>query len=61
MKGLIAADALWATGRAMLMVRRTLRLGGNTSGDPARYSADLLLGDVSACLRGSVRVRDGRA
>jgi N-acetylglucosaminyl-diphospho-decaprenol L-rhamnosyltransferase len=61
MKGLLAADALWATGRALLVTRRALRLGGNTAGDPARYSADLLLGDVNACLKGAVRGRTGRA
>jgi N-acetylglucosaminyl-diphospho-decaprenol L-rhamnosyltransferase len=59
-KGLLAADALWAAGRAMLVTRRALRLGGTTSGDPAKYASDLLLGDMSACLKGRTRVRGGR-
>jgi N-acetylglucosaminyl-diphospho-decaprenol L-rhamnosyltransferase len=52
--GLIAADLLWAFGRATLMLRRALRLGGSTAGDPRRFARDLLGGDLRALLRGGV-------
>lgn len=55
--GLLAADALWAAGRTMLMARRVLRLGGSTAGDPRRYALDLLGGDVTACVKGQVAGR----
>lgn len=57
--GLLAADAMWMAGRSLLMVRRGLRLGGNTQQDPKRFALDLLGGDMSACLKGRLRGRAG--
>lgn len=51
--GLLAADVLWALGRASYLLRRALRLGGQTPArDPKWFMADLLLGDVWAVLSG---------
>ena len=57
LSGLIAADTLWALGRASLVVRRWLRLGGATQArsEPARFAYDLLVGDARAILRGELR------
>lgn len=53
--GLIAADVLWAIGRCSLVVRRALRLGGDTASDPTHLSRDLLWGDVKALFTGRTR------
>lgn len=51
--GLIAADLLWGLGRLSLVARRALGLGGGRGEDePARFAADLLVGDARAILRG---------
>lgn len=56
-RGLLAADALWAVGRASLVLRRLLRLGGRSGlGDePERLAADLLAGDMRAWISGGLR------
>ena len=60
--GLIAADLLWAVGRASLVVRHRLGLGGDTAGDPLCFSRDLLWGDFKALLSGQTRTaRDAEA
>jgi GT2 family glycosyltransferase len=60
--GLAAVDTCWAVGRLMLLLRRLLRLGGSTAGDPKWYMWDLLIGDLRALLRGGypprIRARD---
>lgn len=48
--GLVLADALWLVGRASLILRNKLRLGGSVAADPAYFSADLLGGDMRAIL-----------
>jgi len=49
--GLLRADALWAAGRASLVLRRLLRLGARDAGrDPQRFAFDLLWGDLRFCL-----------
>jgi hypothetical protein len=49
--GLLLADALWAAGRASLVLRRLLRLGGGRGDrDPKWFALDLLWGDVRSCL-----------
>jgi GT2 family glycosyltransferase len=55
--GLLAGDLLWAVGRASLVVRRSLGLGGiaGREREPARYAVDLLGGDMIALLRGELR------
>lgn len=55
--GLVAADALWALGRASLRLRLGLGLGrgGGRGGEPARLAADLLGGDAAALLGGRLR------
>lgn len=50
---MLAADALWALGRLTLVTRKALRLGGDTSADPLRHSADLLGGDLRALFQRS--------
>jgi hypothetical protein len=50
-RGLIAADVCWAAGRSLLLLRRLLRLGGSTEGDPLKFSRDLLIGDLRSLLR----------
>jgi GT2 family glycosyltransferase len=52
--GLIAADLLWAIGRASFLVRRAIGLGGAAKLEqvPPRFALDLLLGDARAILRG---------
>lgn len=51
--GLVAADLLWALGRASLALRRLLRLGrGGHTEDPKGLAFDLLWGDVLCLLRG---------
>jgi N-acetylglucosaminyl-diphospho-decaprenol L-rhamnosyltransferase len=54
--GLVLADILWALGRASLVVRRALGLGGrgNQPHEPSRMASDLLLGDVRAALGGEL-------
>ncbi len=49
--GLIVSDMLWAVGRASLMLRRLLRLGGSTAGDPRLYFYDLVFGDLGALFK----------
>jgi GT2 family glycosyltransferase len=55
--GLITADLLWMVGRASLVTRRALRLGGGTNTDPTHFARDLLLGDLRAMCCGELRVR----
>jgi GT2 family glycosyltransferase len=51
-RGLLAADALWALGRASLVLRRALRLGrGGGAAEPPRFARDLLGGDLAWMLR----------
>lgn len=51
-RGLLAADALWALGRASLVLRRMLRLGrGGGAPEPPRFARDLLGGDLAWMLR----------
>lgn len=52
MFGLIAADCLWAMGRAVWWIRRFMGLGAKSSTDPAWFAWDLLVGDLRAVLRG---------
>lgn len=61
---LLLADALWGLGRATLVVRHALGLGGDVSIDPLRYARDLLGGDLRAVGRGvarALRPRSGSA
>jgi len=61
--GLVLADLLWALGRASLVLRRLLGLGGRAdeAHEPSRMASDLLLGDVRAALGGElVRIARGR-
>jgi GT2 family glycosyltransferase len=61
--GLVLADLLWALGRASLVLRRVLGLGGRAdqAHEPSRMASDLLLGDVRAALGGElVRIARGR-
>ena len=55
--GLLAADVLWAVGRASLAVRRALRLGGRAGleKEPLHFARDLLYGDLKAIFRGEWR------
>jgi len=51
--GLVFADALWALGRASLLLRRLLRLGyGGMNQDPKWLAFDLLWGDLLSILTG---------
>jgi len=52
--GLIAADLLWAMGRASYLARRVVGLGGapKLEAVPPRFALDLLLGDARAIVRG---------
>jgi hypothetical protein len=50
--GLIAADLLWAAGRASLWLRQLLGLGGDTRSDPSAFARDLLWGDLKALASG---------
>jgi len=59
--GLLLADALWGLGRASLLTRRALRLGGSTDGDPARFARDLLAGDLRAAWSALARPRSSSA
>jgi len=54
--GLLAADALWLLGRASLVARRALGLGGRAgaSDEPIGVTRDLLAGDAKALLGGEV-------
>lgn len=53
--GLVLADFFWATGRATLLLRSVLRLGGGQSAhDPKWFMFDLLWGDLCAILTGQV-------
>ena len=56
-RGLVASDVLWALGRASLVLRRALGLGGRASvaHEPARFALDLLGGDLRALWRGELR------
>jgi len=47
---LLLMNALWGIGRATLMVRRLLRLGGADQGDPAKPRCDLPVDDLQALL-----------
>ena len=53
--GLIAADVLWSIGRASLVLRRAIGLGGRAklAPEPDRFALDLLLGDAKAIARGN--------
>lgn len=47
--GLMLADALWLVGRASVVLRNKLGLGGRSvASDPASFTADLLGGDMRA-------------
>src|SRR5262245_44121489 len=46
--GLLAVDSMWGLGRVVLLLRKALRLGGDTSSDPRRLTLDLLWGDLKA-------------
>lgn len=67
MLGLVAADLLWALGRASFVFRRAIGLGGARKLEqvPRRFAFDLLTGDARAILRGDLRklrtVREGTA
>ena len=51
-RGLLAADALWALGRASLALRRALRLRrGGGALEPPRFARDLLGGDLAWMLK----------
>ena len=52
--GLIAADVLWTLGRASLVTRRALGLGGQEGSDeqPSRRTRDMLASDAKAMLAG---------
>lgn len=60
--GLIAADLLRAIGRASLLVRRALKLGGRRglSQEPLRLTRDILVNDARALLSGNWRIRSPR-
>ena len=60
--GLVAADVLWSLGRASLLLRRAVGLGGRAkmAPEPSRFAFDLLAGDAKAILRGTL-LRDGNA
>ena len=61
--GLVLADLLWAIGRASLVLRRALGLGGRgrQAEEPSRIASDLLLGDARAALSGELtRIARGR-
>jgi GT2 family glycosyltransferase len=55
--GLIAADVLWAIGRASYLLRRAIGLGGADKLEqvPPCFALDLLVGDVKAIARGDLR------
>ena len=55
--GLLAADLMWALGRLSLVIRRTLRLGGQAgrASEPSRLAFDLLGGDLKAIASGELR------
>ena len=64
--GLIAADLLWAIGRASYLVRRAVGLGDAPKLEPVppRFALDLLIGDARAVvrnLRGDAGMREKRA
>ncbi len=52
--GLLLADLGWCIGRASLVIRSALGLGGDTAGDPARFMWDLVYGDIKALFNGSI-------
>jgi hypothetical protein len=52
--GLIVADAAWGAGRFVLLLRKALRLGGDTASDPKLLTLDLLWGDARAIFSGRV-------
>jgi hypothetical protein len=56
-RGLLAADLLWAIGRLSLVLRRLLGLGGRAGAgeEPERLSRDLLIGDMRALITGTLR------
>lgn len=61
--GLVLADALWALGRVVFLLRRSLQPEAlRASGDPRRFALDLLWGDLRSILTGSAgRIeREGR-
>jgi len=55
-RGLIAADILWAIGRSSFLLRRGLHLGARNSknNDPKWFMFDLLWGDLREILTGRV-------
>jgi GT2 family glycosyltransferase len=54
--GLVAADLMWSLGRATLVARRALGLGGVSGVDeePASFARDLLVGDLQALASGAL-------
>jgi GT2 family glycosyltransferase len=48
----LLADLLWAMGRMILLARKALGFGGDTSGDPQCFMQDLLWGDLKALVSG---------
>jgi N-acetylglucosaminyl-diphospho-decaprenol L-rhamnosyltransferase len=54
--GLVAADVLWAAGRLLFLLRRSLhiRVKANPDSDPKWFMYDLLWGDLRAILTGQV-------
>ena len=50
----LLADLFWSIGRVSLVIRKMIKLGGDTSCDPLCFTRDLLLGDLRALLSGSV-------
>jgi len=59
--GLVAADVLWAIGRASFVVRRAVGLGGANKIEqvPERFAVDLLVGDAKAIARGDLQRQAG--
>ena len=55
--GLALADGCWAIGRASLLLRRLLHLGGlnRDEAEPKQFFIDMMLGDVKAITRGELR------
>ena len=55
--GLVAADLLWALGRASFLLRRAIRLDGakKYEPEPERFALDLLIGDAKAVMSSDLR------
>lgn len=50
----LLADLFWSVGRLGLLIRKMMKLGGDTSCDPLYFTQDLLLGDLRALANGAV-------